>query len=290
MRNVAIITTALALAVCVGTQAFAGKKENTLTLTGSTTVLPIAQMAAEIFMEVHPEVNVSVRGGGSGVGIAALIDQTADIANASRPIKTKEIVACREKGIDPVGNVVAKDGIAIVVHPSNPVKELSIEQVKAIYTGEISKWSELGGDPKPIVVISRDVASGTFEVFKELVLAGGKTREDALMLASNKAVATTVKDTPYGIGYVGLAYLSADVKALPIEDVLPTNETVVSGDYKIARPLFMYTNGEPKGIAKLFLDFVMSEEGQKIVEEVGFVPMKLTKAEEEAEKEEAPSE
>ena len=280
LKNVGILILVLAVASFVVSHSFAGKKENTLTLTGSTTVLPIAQMAAEVFMELHPEVNVSVRGGGSGVGIAALIDQTADIANASRPIKTKEIVACRSKGIDPVGNAVAKDGIAIIVHQSNPVKELSIEQVKAIYTGEISKWSDVGGEVKPIVVISRDVASGTFEVFKELVLEGGKTREDALMLASNNAVATTVKDTPYGIGYVGLGYLSGDVKALTIEGTSPTNETVVSGEYKIARPLFMYTNGEAKGLAKTFLDFVMGEEGQKIVEEVGFVPVKPVNQEE----------
>jgi phosphate transport system substrate-binding protein len=288
LRNVGVFVIALALVALMGSQTFAGKKDNTLTMTGSTTVLPIAQMTAEVFMELHPKVNVSVRGGGSGVGIAALIDQTADIANASRPIKTKEIVTCRSKGIDPVGNVVAKDGIAIIVHPSNPVKELSIEQVRAIYTGEISKWSEVGGETKPIVAISRDVASGTFEVFKELVLEGGKTREDALMLASNKAVATTVKDTPQGIGYVGLGYLSADVKALAIEGTSPTNETVVSGEYKIARPLFMYTNGEAKGLAKTFLDFVMGKEGQKIVEEIGFVP--VMPAKQEVKQEETPSE
>jgi len=288
LKNVGILILVLAVASFVVSHSFAGKKENTLTMTGSTTVLPIAQMTAEVFMELHPKVNVSVRGGGSGVGIAALIDQTADIANASRPIKAKEIVTCRSKGIDPVGNVVAKDGIAIIVHPSNPVKELSIEQVRAIYTGEISKWSEVGGETKPIVAISRDVASGTFEVFKELVLEGGKTREDALMLASNKAVATTVKDTPQGIGYVGLGYLSADVKALAIEGTSPTNETVVSGEYKIARPLFMYTNGEAKGLAKTFLDFVMGKEGQKIVEEIGFVS--VMPAKQEVKQEETPSE
>jgi phosphate transport system substrate-binding protein len=265
-----IVVGVLAIAIA-GAPALGGRKENTLTMTGSTTVLPIAQLAAEAFMDLHQEVNISVRGGGSGVGIAALIDQTAHIANASRAIKTKEIVACREKGIDPVGNVVAKDGIAIVVHPSNPVKELTVEQVRGIYAGEISKWSEVGGEAKPIVVISRDVASGTFEVFKELVLQGGKTREDALMLASNMAVGSAVKDTPYGIGYIGIGYLSSNVKALDIEGVTPTAETVVSGEYKVARPLYMYTNGKPTGLAKEFLDFVMSKDGQKLVEEVGFV-------------------
>ncbi|MCK4307722.1 phosphate ABC transporter substrate-binding protein [candidate division WOR-3 bacterium] len=252
----------------------ARKRPNTLTITGSTTVLPIAQRTAEEFMELHPKVNISVRGGGSGVGIAALIDGTCSIADASRPIKTKEIATCRSKGINPVGTVIAKDGIAIIVHPSNSVKELSLEQLKAIYAGEISKWSEVGGKTKPIVAISRDVASGTFEVFKKLVLKGGKTKEDALMLASNKAVATAVVGAPDAIGYVGIGYLSSDVKSLVIEGVTPTNETVVSGEYKIARPLYMYTNGEPKGLAKEFIDFILSEEGQKIVEKVGFVPIK----------------
>lgn len=276
-KRLVLLAAVLSLVALVGANdSLARRRPNALTITGSTTVLPIAQRAAEEFMEYQPEANISVRGGGSGVGIAALIDGIADIADASRPIKTKEIATCRSKGIDPVGTVVAKDGIAIVIHPSNPLKEPSLEQLKAIYTGEINKWSELSkkGKPKPIVVVSRDVASGTFEVFKELVLKGGKTREDALMLASNKAVATTVATTPDAIGYIGLGYLSPDVKAVNIEGVAPTNETVVSGEYQIARPLFMYTNGEPSGLAKSFIDFIMSKKGQKIVEEVGFVPVK----------------
>ncbi|MBN2542845.1 phosphate ABC transporter substrate-binding protein [bacterium] len=266
-----VISMAL-IAVMFG-YALARKDDQNLTMTGSTTVLPIAQLAAEVYMDENPEVNISVRGGGSGVGIAALIDQTADIANASRAIKTKEIVTCREKGIDPVGNVIAKDGIAIVVHPDNPVKGLTIEQVRDIYEGKINKWSELGGPTKSIVVVSRDVASGTFEVFKELILEGGKTREDAVMLASNKAVATTIAQTQDAIGYIGLGYMSDAVKALEIDGVMPTNATVASGEYKVARPLYMYTNGKPKGLAKDFLDFLMSKEGQEIVEEVGFVPL-----------------
>lgn len=274
LKNLYFFEAVLLLVVLIATQGFARKKTNTITITGSTTVLPIAQLAAEKFMELRPELNVSVRGGGSGVGIAAIIDGTADIANASRPIKTKEITTCRSKGIDPVGTVIAKDGIAIIVHPSNPVKELTLEQLKAIYIGDINKWSDVGGNAKSIVVVSRDVASGTFEVFKKKVLAGGKTREDALMLASNKAVATTVAGTQNAIGYVGIGYLSSNIKALDIEGISPTNETVVSGEYKIARPLYMYTNGEPKELVREFIGFILSSEGQKIVEEVGFVPIK----------------
>jgi phosphate transport system substrate-binding protein len=250
------------------------QESGTLSLTGSTTVLPIAQNAAEIYMESHPNVNISVHGGGSGVGIAAIIDGTTDIANASRSIKEKEIETCTSKGINPIGTVVARDGIAIIVHTSNPVKTISLEQLKAIYTGNISNWKDLGGENKKIVVASRDVASGTFELFKKKVLSGEKTREDAIMLASNKAIATTVKDTPGAIGYVGIGYLSDAVKALTVEGVLPTRETVLSGEYKISRPLYMYTNGDPQGLAKDFINFLLSPDGQKIVEEVGFVSLK----------------
>jgi len=253
---------------------WAKKKKNVLTLTGSTTVLPVAQRAAEEFMKTNLKVSITVRGGGSGVGIAALVDGTTDIANASRPMKTKELQSARAKGTNPVETVVARDGIAIIVHPSNPVEKISLQSLKAVYTGEISKWSDIGGKPEPIVAVSRDVASGTFETFKTLALRGGKTRGDALMLASNKAVATTVAQTPGSIGYVGLGYLSPGVKALQVEGVSPSPQTVTLGEYKLARPLFMYTDGEPKGLAKRFIDFIMSREGQKIVSDVGFVPVK----------------
>ena len=247
---------------------------NSITITGSTTVLPIAQRAAESFMDIHEDISVSVRGGGSGVGIAALIDGRADIADASRPIKTKEIKLAREKGLDPYANVVARDGLAVVVHPDVPVDSVSIEDLKKIFTGEIENWKDLGGPGKAIVAISRDYSSGTFEVFKELVLQGAKVSDGALMLASNKAVATTVSTTPYSIGYIGLGYLSDNVKALKVDGVEATEETVKKGEYKLARPLFMYTNGEPKGIVKTFMDFVFSAQGQAIAREVGYVPVK----------------
>ena len=247
---------------------------NSITITGSTTVLPIAQRAAEAFMDINEDISVSVRGGGSGVGIAALIDGRADISDASRPIKTKEIKLAREKGIDPYANVVARDGIAVVVHPDNPVDSIGIEDLKKIYTGEIENWKDLGGPNKAIVVISRDYSSGTFEVFKELVLEGAKVIDGALMLASNKAVSTTISITPNSIGYIGLGYLSKEVKALKVDGVEATEETVKEGKYKLARPLFMYTNGEPTGIIKTFIDFVFSPQGQEIAREVGYVPVK----------------
>lgn len=273
-ERIAKTVCAAAIAAHTFTLGAAFAQERTLVLSGSTTVLPIAQLCAERFMEKHPDVNISVRGGGSGVGIAALIDGTCDIAMASRPMKTKELKVARGKGINPVATTIARDGIAIVVHPSNPLTKITLTQLKNIYTGKINNWKSIGGKPGKIIVISRDAASGTFEVFKKIVLKGARIRADALRLASNKAVATAVEKTPAAIGYVGLGYISPKVKALAVDGVKPTKDAVMSGNYKLARPLYFYTNGKPKGLIKEFIDFVLSSEGQKIVEDAGFVPIK----------------
>jgi len=247
---------------------------NNITIKGSTTVLPIAQRTAEVFMDRHPEVKISVQGGGSGVGIAAIIDGTCDIGDASRSMKEQELSDAVSKGVNPKANFVAMDGIAVIVHPSNKVSGLTKNQVKDIYTGKISDWSALGSESQKIVVVSRDSASGTFESFGELALDKEKVRSDALMQASNQAVASTVAKTPGAIGYVGLGYISSQVKALTLNGVMPSSKTVLSNKYSLARPLFMYTNGSPQGVVKDFLDFVLSEEGQKLVEEAGFVGLK----------------
>jgi phosphate transport system substrate-binding protein len=260
-------------AVLAGCRGETGK----LSLQGSTTVLPIAQKAAEDFMEENPQAQITVRGGGSGVGITALLEGTIDIANSSRAIKQAELQKAEAKGITPKAWEIAKDGIAVVVHPKNPITQLNLAQLKAIYVGDIKTWDKVaptGSMRGPIVVLSRDVASGTFEVFNKKVLEGEKLREDALMLASNKAISTTVATTEASIGYIGLGYLSADVKTLQIDGVTPSRETVLSGEYKLARPLYMYTNGEPKGLAKEFLAFVLSSKGQRIVNEQGFISIK----------------
>lgn len=238
---------------------------------GSTTVLPIAQKTAEVFMNKYPSIKITVGGGGSGVGVASLIDGTCSIANLSRPMKAKEIQSAAAKGVNPKANVVALDGIAVIVNPANQISGLTKEQVKDIYTGKISNWSQLGGQNAKIVVVSRDSASGTFEAFNELALGGAKVRPDALMQASNQAVASTVAQTPVGIGYVGLGYLSGSVKAVTVDGVMPSKQTVLSKEYRYARPLFMYTNGAPRGAVKQYLDFVNGKEGQKLVEELGFV-------------------
>ena len=260
--------------ILILTVGFALAAGDQVVLTGSTTVLPIAQACAESFMDENPKIDVTVRGGGSGVGIAALIDGTCDIANSSRNIKTKEIALARGKGVNPVDHIVAWDGIAIVIHPDLPVKGITIEQLRDIYTGKISNWKALGGPNKNIVVASRDVSSGTFEVFKEKVLEGASVRDDALKLASNQAVSTTVSTTPFSIGYIGLGYLSSKVKAIDVNGIEPTANNAKNKTYPIVRSLHMFTNGEAKGIAKQYLDFVISSEGQKIVSELGFIPIK----------------
>ncbi|MCM8792498.1 MAG: PstS family phosphate ABC transporter substrate-binding protein [Candidatus Omnitrophica bacterium] len=251
--------------------AYAKKK---VVIAGSTTVLPIAQKAAEIFMNNKGEADISVRGGGSGVGIASLIDGTCDIADSSRPIKDTELDKAVANGRSPKAHVIAMDGICVVVHPNNPIVELTKKQIKDIYTGKISNWKQVGGPDQKIVVVSRDTASGTFEAFGELVLKGERVRADALMQASNQAVVSTVSKTPAAIGYVGLGYLTSSVKAVEVDGVKPSKENVLTGKYPIARPLFMYTDGNPKGLVKEFIDFILSQEGQKLVEEQGFVGLK----------------
>ncbi|MGD9552533.1 MAG: phosphate ABC transporter substrate-binding protein [Candidatus Caldatribacteriota bacterium] len=248
--------------------------EQVIVVKGSTTVLPIAQPCAEVFMDQNPDIDISIQGGGSGVGITSLIDGTCDIGNSSRPVKEEEVAKAKEKGVELCANIIAKDAIAVIVHTSNEIDGLTLEQIKAIFTGEISHWSPVGGEDQVIVVVSRDSASGTFEAFNELALHKEKLRPDALMQASNAAVATTVANTPGAIGYVGLGYVTSQVKAIKVNDIIPSKETVNDNSYPLARPLFMYTNGEPEGIVKDFIDFVLSAEGQKLVEENGFIRVK----------------
>lgn len=249
-------------------------KGNEITISGSTTVFPIVQKASEVFMDKNPSINITVRGGGSGVGISNLMEGKVDIANSSRKIKEKEVYQAKENGINVYETVIANDALSIVVHPSNPVSEINLKTIKDIYTGKIRNWKELGGKDMSIVVISRDVSSGTFEVFNEKVLENAKYREDALLLASNNAVLSTVKDTPGAIGYLGIGFVNESVKALKVEGVYPSKESVNNKTYKISRSLYVYTNGKPKGNIGKFIDFILSDEGQKIVEETGYIPLR----------------
>lgn len=265
---------AIAVVLLFGASSPAYPAGNNITIKGSTTVLPIAQVAAENFMDKNPGINISVQGGGSGIGIAALLDKTTDIADSSRKIKTEEIKKAQSTGVDPTESVIAMDGIAVVVHPTNSISNLTREQIKAIYTGKISNWSELSGKNAKIIIISRDTSSGTFESFDELALSKERVRPDALTTASNQAMAQTVAQTPGAIGYVGLGYITSKVKAVDVDGVTCTKQNILNRKYNLSRELFMYTNGVPAGNVKKFIDFIKSTEGQKLVEEEGFVGIK----------------
>ncbi len=269
-----LLTTLLFVNGIYGAQKTQNSKKEII-IAGSTTVLPIAQLCAEAFMKKHPDVVISVRGGGSGVGIKALIENTVDIADASRKIKASEIKLARKKGINPYKTTIAKDGIAVIVNPENPISNISIDTLRDIFTGKITQWEKLTKDFKGrIIPVSRDVASGTYEVFEKYVLKGARPTPRALMASSNKQVATTVAQTKTSIGYVGFGYLNNRIKPLKINGIEPSVENIKSGKYPLSRSLYMYTNGKPEGIIKEFIDFILSEEGQKLVKKAGFIPVK----------------
>jgi len=251
---------------------FKTARTENITIRGSTTVLPIAQKVAEVYMEDHPNVFISVSGGGSSVGIQSVGEGIAEIGMASRDLKDEE--KSRYPNLKPI--VIAKD--AIIVHPDNPITTLTLEQIRGIYNGTYTNWKEVGGPDQEIVVINRDSASGTREFFWEHVMHKDDFVATAIEKNSNGAVKQTVSQTPNAIGYVGLGYLDSSVKAIKIKmngaEIEPTVANVLNGTYPIARSLYMITNGEPKGLVKDFIAFVLSEEGQRIVEEEGFVPIK----------------
>ncbi|MBU1452934.1 MAG: PstS family phosphate ABC transporter substrate-binding protein [Proteobacteria bacterium] len=265
---------ALGAAILLGVGAAQAGGGN-ITITGSTTVLPLAQKAAEVFMNKYPGARISVAGTGSGDGIKAVIDGTADIGDSSRDMKPKEMKLAQKKGVTPKKFTVALDCIVPVVNPANPVKDLSIEQLKGIYTGKTKNWKAVGGLDKTIVVISRDSSSGTFEVWNHKVLGKrARVRPDAQLQASNGAVAQAVAGNKYAIGYVGIGYLNAKLKGLTVGGVNASAKTAMDQSYPVARGLYMFTNGEPKGKVAAFINFVMGPEGQKIAKEEGFVPVK----------------
>ncbi|WP_292374426.1 phosphate ABC transporter substrate-binding protein [Methanosarcina sp. UBA411] len=246
-------------------------------LKGSDTVLPLAQAEAEEFTNENPGKSVSVTGGGSGVGITALIDGEVDIATASREMKPEELEAAKVNGINPVEHTIAYDGISVIVNPQNPISELTFGQLRGIYNGSISNWKEVGGEDRPIVTISRDSSSGTYEFFKEEVLLGDEYRPDALTQPATGGILLEVSQNPNAVGYIGVAYLDESVKALNLDagagSVAPSPENITSGAYPLSRALYFYTNGEPSGLTKEFIDFVMSEKGQNLISEVGYFPV-----------------
>jgi len=248
--------------------------ETKLVLDGSTTLGPLAKAFAEYFMQQNPGVKISVSESGSGNGAKSLINGTCHIATMSRAMKPEEVQAAAAKGVNVVAHIIAVDALPVLVHPSNPVKDLTVQQVKDIFLGKITNWKEVGGPNMKIVKISRDTNSGTYECFEELVMNNEKMANDVEYVGSNGAVRQRVMSTPAAIGYAGLAFVDKKVKALKINGVAPCPVTARNKTYPIARPLYMYTNGEPKKGSTLerFINLHKTKKGREIVEEIGFVP------------------
>jgi phosphate transport system substrate-binding protein len=266
-----------------------GKKSDqssTLQIKGSDTMVNLGQAWAEAYMKQNSGTSIAVTGGGSGTGVTALINNTCDIAEVSREMKESEIKLAESKGTTPKKIVVALDGIAVVVHLENNISELTIDQLADIFTGKIKNWKELGGHDAKIVLLSREVNSGTHVYFKEHVLRHGKSdgkeefAPEALLLSSSQAIADEISQNHDAIGYYGMGYVTVKEKALKISKgkdslaVTPTMENVISNKYPISRPLLMYTKGEPQGLVKNFIDFILSPAGQEIVKKLDFVPVK----------------
>lgn len=270
MKKLSFFAAALAIFGILAGTAFAGD----LVIKGSTTVLPIAQAAAEKYMEGNEDVSISVSGGGSGNGIKAIIDGTTDIADASRFIKDKEVKAAVEKGSYPVPFAVALDALLPVVHPSNPIETLTSDQLHDIYTGKISNWKDVGGEDKPIAVVGRDTSSGTYETWEEKILHKDRVTPRAMVVASNGAMVQTVGKNPLAVGYIGIGYLSNSVKPLTVDGITGNANTARTGEFPISRYLFMFTRGWPTGDTLNFINFVLSDAGQEIVAKTGYVPVR----------------
>jgi len=272
----------LAAAGCSRRSEDAGGQGRYITVKGSDTMIQLVSAWAEAFMKVNPGIEVSTTGGGSGTGIAALINGTTDIAAASREIKDDEMKFAAEKAVHPVETTVARDGIAVIVNPQNPVNGLTIEQIRKIYVGQTTNWRQVGGPDEPITVLSRESSSGTYVFFQDHVLGRQDYSPKVRLMPATATIVQSVEDDRWAIGYVGLGYaVEAGGRVKPLEvkanesapAVTPSEATVRSGEYPIARPLYVYTNGQPTGAVKQFVDFATGSEGQRIVRETGYVPL-----------------
>lgn len=251
---------------------------------GSDTIVNLALAWAERYQQEHSNIRISVTGGGSGTGIASLMNNTVDIANASRAIKEEEIAQAQGLGIQPVEYVIARDAIAVIVHPDNPVQQLTMEQVSMIFRGVYTNWKELGGEDRPIVRVSRETNSGTHVYFLEAVIRLGEDSSEifsaeTLLLPSSEGIISEVSDNPNAIGYDGLGYVTPHVKVVAIAReegepyILPSVDTVNSEQYPISRDLYMYTNKNPSEAVRTYLEWIFSPEAQQIVMDLGFVPV-----------------
>ena len=280
-----IISTTLTLLLLSGCARKSNEQSNSLQIKGSDTMVNLGQAWAEAYMKQNPGTSIAVTGGGSGTGISAMVNNTCDIAEVSREMKESEIKLVESKGFTPKKIIVALDGLAVVVNPANKISELTIGQLADVFSGKIKNWKELGGRDAKIVLLSREVNSGTHVYFKEHVLRKGNAEgkeefaPEALLLSSSQAIADEVSQNLDAIGYYGMGYITAKEKALKISKeknapaISPTMDNVISGAYPISRPLLMYSKGEPKGLVKSFIDYVLSPAGQEIVKKLDFVPV-----------------
>jgi phosphate transport system substrate-binding protein len=266
----------LFVTVLVGISALTAARGDAIVIKGSDTLgAKLVPQLAEQFKAQHPGTTFDVAAEGSATGFAALIDKTAAIGMASRPAKPEEIANGKAKGVDLKETIVAYDGIAVIVNTANSIKGLTKKQVEQIFTGEITDWSAVGGSGGKISVYTRNTSSGTYAEFKELAMKKRDYAPDSQKLAGNEQIAQEVGKNPNGVGYVGLAYTKASgIRVVPIDGASPSKGSVLAKRYPYARPTFFYTNGEPTGVVKEFIDFTVGPEGQKIVEQVGFVPIK----------------
>ena len=281
MKKLVMLTAAMAIVTNVAFAGlFGGGSNKLIQLKGSDTILNLGQAVAEEAMKSDRSLKIAVTGGGSGTGIAALLNKTVEIAQASREIEAKEIAQAKSVGVNPKEITVAYDGITVVVNKKNGVNNLTSAQLRSIFIGEISNWKEVGGADKPIVVLSRDSSSGTHVFFKEHILRSGKAkgpeeyRKDALFLPSNQAIVSEIEKNEGAIGYIGMGYMEAGIKDVTVNGVEATVANVFSKKYPISRALYWYVNGEPTGDVKKLVDFMLSPKGQAIVKKEGFVPVK----------------
>jgi len=269
--------TLLSIAIVGGLTVAAGIAfaATTVVMDGSTTVGPIAKAFAEYYMKAHPDVNITVSESGSGNGAEGILNGTCNIANMSRDMKDEERKACEAKGVKPVRHTIALDGVAVIIHPANPVKGLTTQQVADIYTGKITNWNQVGGPNVRIVAISRDTNSGTYEVFEEKALSKAKMGSAVEYVGSNGAIRQRVQGTQVAIGYVGLGFVDNTVKALTVNGVMPSAETIRSGKYPLARELYMFTNGNPVpgGHVHALVTLHTTKKGREIIAGLGFVPL-----------------
>lgn len=279
MTNLSKTVLRTLLVVLIGLQVgifgqIARAESDSIRVMGSTTIQPLASSIGQAFTRQNPAVAVEVSGGGSAAGIRALIDGKVDIATSSSFISEAEISLAFQRGVYPVPIQIANDCILPIVHRSNPLAEISREDLRRIYTGELRNWNRLGGPDLEIEVVQRDGASGTFEVWQELVMNRHKAKPPLLVRDSNAAIVAAVANNPGAIGYISLSFLNAGIKPLAVDGIMGSRRSLRDGSYSLSRPLFLFTNGWPEGRTRQFVNFVLSpDKGQKMLADAQYIPL-----------------